>query len=300
MKYSREIKVGVLAILCIVILYFGLNFLKGINIFSSTDVYVSQYENVNGLTAQAPVYIKGHQVGLVESIQYDFTKTPAFTVTVSIDNSIQLPIGTEMALRADGLLGGMAIELILPTGVVSSYYHKGDTLTPVVIPGLFENLENGVLAKLDSVLTETTILVAAINSELTEGSIHKSLQNVEAISGDLVVSGNDLRNLTHNQLPLIVKKVDSTISSIQNVASDVENVDIASVMGVVDSLNNVISDVNHAINSQDGTLGLLLNDKALYDNLNTALKDLDGVVLNVDSVVSSIKARPFIQKKLRK
>ena len=129
---------------------------------------------------------------------------------------------------------------------------------------------------------------------------HKSLQNVEAISGDLVVSGNDLRNLTHNQLPLIVKKVDSTISSIQNVASDVENVDIASVMGVVDSLNNVISDVNQAINSQDGTLGLLLNDKALYDNLNTALKDLDGVVLNVDSVVSSIKARPFIQKKLRK
>jgi phospholipid/cholesterol/gamma-HCH transport system substrate-binding protein len=300
MKYSREIKVGVLAILCIVILYFGLNFLKGINIFSSTDVYVSQYENVNGLTAQAPVYIKGHQVGLVESIQYDFTKTPAFTVAVSIDNSIQLPIGTEMALRADGLLGGMAIELILPTGVVSSYYHKGDTLTPVVIPGLFENLENGVLAKLDSVLAETTILVAAINSELTEGSIHKSLQNVEAISGDLVVSGNDLRNLTHNQLPLIVKKVDSTISSIQNVASDVENVDIASVMGVVDSLNNVISDVNQAINSQDGTLGLLLNDKALYDNLNTALKDLDGVVLNVDSVVSSIKARPFIQKKLRK
>jgi phospholipid/cholesterol/gamma-HCH transport system substrate-binding protein len=300
MKYSRELKVGILAILCVVILYFGLNFLKGINIFSSSSTYVAQYENVKGLTAQAPVYIKGHQVGLVESIQYDFSKTPAFTVTVSIDKSIQLPTGTEMALIADGLLGGMAIELILPTGIASTYYQKGDTLKPVVIPTLFENLENGALAKLDSVLSETTILVAAINAEITQGSVHQTLQNVEAISSDLVVSGNDLRNLTHNQLPLVMKKVDSTISSIQNVASDVENVDIASVMGVVDSLNNVISDVNQAINSQDGTLGLLLNDKALYNNLNTALKDLDDVVLNVDSVVMSIKARPFIQKKLPK
>ena len=73
MKISRELKVGVLAILCAVILYFGLNFLKGINIFSSTSTYVGQYENISGLTAQAPVYIKGYQVGLVVSIQYDFS-----------------------------------------------------------------------------------------------------------------------------------------------------------------------------------------------------------------------------------
>ena len=71
MKISREFKVGVLAVLCAVILYFGLNFLKGINIFSSTTTYVGQYENISGLTEQAPVLIKGYQVGLVESIQYD-------------------------------------------------------------------------------------------------------------------------------------------------------------------------------------------------------------------------------------
>ena len=72
MKYSRELKVGVLAIICLGILYFGFNFLKGVNIFSPTKVYVGQFERANGLTEQAPVYIKGYKVGLVETIQYEW------------------------------------------------------------------------------------------------------------------------------------------------------------------------------------------------------------------------------------
>lgn len=298
MKISRELKVGVLAILCGVILYFGLNFLKGINIFSSTSSYVGQYEKISGLTEQAPVYIKGYQVGLVERIQYDFTQSPAFTVAVSVNKDIMLPKGTQMALVADGLLGGMAVELILPTQQTgATIYEKGDTLPSIIVPGLFDNLEQGVLAKLDSVLSETTTLVAGLNDEMSNGNLRKALQNVERITQDLQVSGSDLRKLTHNQLPAIVAKVDTTMTGFAAVASDVRD---ANIVSLVDSINTVISGVNQAINSQDGTLGLLLNDKELYENLNVALQDLDNVVLNIDSVVMSVKARPFIQKKLAK
>jgi phospholipid/cholesterol/gamma-HCH transport system substrate-binding protein len=298
MKISRELKVGVLAILCGVILYFGLNFLKGINIFSSTSSYVGQYEKISGLTEQAPVYIKGYQVGLVERIQYDFTQSPAFTVAVSVNKDIMLPEGTQMALVADGLLGGMAVELILPTQQTgATIYEKGDTLPSIIVPGLFDNLEQGVLAKLDSVLSETTTLVASLNDEMSNGNLRKALQNVERITQDLQVSGSDLRKLTHNQLPAIVAKVDTTMTGFAAVASDVRD---ANIVSLVDSINTVIRGVNQAINSQDGTLGLLLNDKELYENLNVALQDLDNVVLNIDSVVMSVKARPFIQKKLAK
>lgn len=298
MKISRELKVGVLAILCGVILYFGLNFLKGINIFSSTSSYVGQYEKISGLTEQAPVYIKGYQVGLVERIQYDFTQSPAFTVAVSVNKDIMLPEGTQMALVADGLLGGMAVELILPTQQTgATIYEKGDTLPSIIVPGLFDNLEQGVLAKLDSVLSETTTLVAGLNDEMSNGNLRKALQNVERITQDLQVSGSDLRKLTHNQLPAIVAKVDTTMTGFAAVASDVRD---ANIVSLVDSINTVIRGVNQAINSQDGTLGLLLNDKELYENLNVALQDLDNVVLNIDSVVMSVKARPFIQKKLAK
>lgn len=298
MKYSREFKVGVLAIVCLGILYFGFNFLKGINIFSPTKVYVGTFDRINGLTAQAPVYIKGYQVGLVESIQYDFKQIPAFTVNVSIDKTIELPRGTQMALVADGLLGGGAIELQLPLMPNRAMpYQKGDTLPTHIEPGLIDNLQTGLLANLDSLLNEANTLLASLNEQLNEGSIYATLQHIEQITRDLTVSSKDIRALTHNQLPAIMDKADATIEGLNDIINDVKAADIQGAVGKVDS---TISTLNAALQSQEGTVGMLLNDKTLYDNLNIALEDLDKAVLNVDSIMMSIKARPFIQKKLSK
>ena len=298
MKYSREFKVGVLAIVCLGILYFGFNFLKGINIFSPTNVYVGTFDRINGLTAQAPVYIKGYQVGLVESIQYDFKQNPSFTVNVSIDKTIELPRGTQMALVADGLLGGGAIELQLPMMPNRAMpYQKGDTLPTHIVPGLVDNLQTGLLANLDSLLNQANILLASLNNEIEEGSLRNTLRNVERITNDLTVSSRDIRSLTHQQLPALMTKVDSTMVGLQEIVNDVNAANIQQTIGNVD---NTIKTLNAALQSQDGTLGLLLNDKELYDNLNGALQNLDNAVQNVDTIMMSIKARPFIQKKLPK
>ena len=298
MKYSRELRVGVLAIICLVILYFGFNFLKGINIFSPTKVYVGTFDRINGLTAQAPVYIKGYQVGLVESIQYDFKQYPAFIVNVSIDKTIELPRGTQMALVADGLLGGGAIELQLPTMPNRAMpYQKGDTLPTQIVPGLIDNLQTGILANLDSLLAEANTLLASLNNQMSEGSLYATLQNIEQITQNLAISSKDLRALTHNQLPAIMDKADATIQGLNDIVDDVKAANIQGTVGMVDSTLNTL---NAALQSQDGTVGMLLNDKTLYDNLNNALLDLDQALLNVDSIMVSIKARPFIQKKLAK
>ncbi|MBR5854679.1 MAG: MCE family protein [Paludibacteraceae bacterium] len=298
MKYSRELKVGVLAIVCLGILYFGFNFLKGVNIFSPTKAYVGTFERINGLTAQAPVYIKGYQVGLVESIMYDFTATTAFTVNVSIDKAIELPRGTQMALVADGLLGGAAIELQLPSIPNRAMpYQKGDTLPTQIVPGLMDNLQTGLLASLDSLINQANLLLTSLNNEVDSGSLHNTLQNVERITNNLTVSSSDIRSLTHKQLPALLTKVDSTMQGIQEIVSDANAVDIQQT---VTNLDNTINTLNAALQSHDGTLGLLLNDKTLYDNLNGALQNLDHAVQNVDTIMMSLKARPFIQKKLPK
>ena len=298
MKYSRELKVGVLAIICLVILYFGFNFLKGINIFSPTKVYVGTFDRINGLTAQAPVYIKGYQVCLVESIQYDFKQYPAFTVNVSIDKTIELPRGTQMALVADGLLGGGAIELQLPNMPNRAMpYQKGDTLPTQIVPGLIDNLQTGILANLDSLLAEANTLLASLNDQMSEGSLYATLQNIEQITQNLAISSKDLRALTHNQLPTIMDKADATIQGLNDIVDDVKAANIQGTVGMVDSTLNTL---NAALQSQEGTVGMLLNDKTLYDNLNNALQDLDQALLNVDSIMVSIKSRPFIQKKLAK
>lgn len=298
MKYSRELKVGILAIVCLGILYFGFNFLKGVNIFSPTKVYVGTFDRVNGLTAQSPVYIKGYQVGLVESIQYDFKQSPAFTVVVSIDKTIELPRGTQMSLVADGMLGGGAIELQLPPLMNRAMpYQNGDTLPTQIVPGLMDNLQTGLLAQLDSILTEANNLLATLNNEMEQGSLRATLQNVEHITNDLTVSSKDIRKLTHHQLPAIIKQVDTTLVSLQEIVAEVQTADI---QHVITSLDYTINMLNHTLQSENGTLGLLLNDTQLHDNLNATLQNLDAAITNIDTIVMSIKARPFVQKKLPK
>lgn len=298
MKISREVKVGALALLCAGILYFGFNFLKGVNIFNPSECYYGYFERSNGLTEQAPVYILGHKVGLVESIQYDFTRTPAFIVGVHINKGINLPRGTQMALIADGLLGGSAIELQLPElSNRAMPYQKGDTLPTVMVPSLFDNLQTGLLVQLDSLLLQANRLLSTLNNQMEEGNLHATLQHIEQLTADLEQSGQDIRQLTHTQLPSIINKVDTTITDVQHIANALQE---AQIENTIADLNQVISTVNTSLQSEEGTIGLLLNDNTLYQNLNSALLNLDHAISNVDTIMTSIKARPFIQKKLTK
>ena len=113
-QHSREVLVGVVAIFASFLLYFGLNFLKGMNVFMAANYYTGIYSNINGLKEQAPVYVRGYKVGQVKQIQYNFKKEDAFTVQVVVNEDIVVENGTVMCLIADGLLGGTAVELRIP------------------------------------------------------------------------------------------------------------------------------------------------------------------------------------------
>ena len=162
MKHAREIKVGILAAVCVFLLFFGLNFLKGVNIFSPTNAYHGVYYNLHGLEEQAAVYICGHKVGQVDKIHYDFTRDSAFTVDISIAKDIALPVGTQMALVSDGLLGGMAIELQMPAYTPQSeLVAHGAVLPTTYVPGLMESVQGDLLAHIDEAIQGVDSLVAA-------------------------------------------------------------------------------------------------------------------------------------------
>src|ERR1035437_5793541 len=96
--FTREVKVGIMAISAIFLLYFGLNFLKGIDVFSPASYYYAQYENIGGLVPSSPVFVKGVKVGQVEQIKYDFSKKESFVVKISVSKDIMLPKGTKIEL----------------------------------------------------------------------------------------------------------------------------------------------------------------------------------------------------------
>ncbi len=285
MKYAREIKVGVLAVVCIFLLFFGFNFLKGVNIFSSMYLFHGVYDNIHGLEEQAPVLIRGYKVGQVDKIHYDFTKDSAFIVDVSINRDIDLPRGTQMALVADGLLGSMAIELQLPATYSDNLCKSGETLPTTYIPGLVENLQVNLLASLENTIDGVDSLVNQLNGQLANDHLANTLANVDNISSDLTTVSHDLKGLMRNQVPQIVSNADTAVHSIKLIAADINRADISGTVARVDSAVAQVNTTLADINSDNGTLGLLLHDKSLYMNI-------DATVVSADSLLTDLKANP--------
>ena len=289
MKHAREIKVGALAAICLFLLFFGFNFLKGVNIFSPTNSYHGVYYNLHGLEEQAAVYIRGHKVGQVDAIHYDFTKDSAFTVDISIRRDISLPAGTQMALVADGLLGGMAIELAFPeySAITNdqSPIEKGSFLSTTYVPGLMESLQGELLAHIDEAVQGVDSLVEALKGQVEGDHIKVTLTNVDRISSDLTAASADLKKLMATQVPRIVNNADTAVANLNTIVSDVKSADLAATVArvdtAVDGVNALIADVR----SEEGTIGQLLYNKSLYNHI-------DATVVSADSLIVDLKANP--------
>ena len=284
MKYAREIKVGALATICLFLLFFGFNFLKGVNIFSPTNSFHGTYYNLHGLEEQAAVKIRGHKVGQVDRISYDFTRDSAFTVDISIKKDIVLPQGTQMALVADGLLGGMAIELQLPEEAAEPIT-KGSFLPTTYVPGLMESVQGELLAHVDEAIQNVDSLVAQLRGQVEGDHLKNTLHNVDRISGDLTGVSADLKRMMNKQVPTIVNNADTAIANLNVIVSDLKKADLASTVArvdtAVDGVNGLIADVR----SKDGTLGQLIYNKSLYDHI-------DATVISADSLLVDLKAHP--------
>ena len=295
MKHAREIKVGVLAAICLFLLFFGFNFLKGVNIFSPTNAYHGTFCHIHGLEEQAAVYIRGHRVGQVDAIHYDFTRDSSFCVDISVNKDIDLPQGTRMALIADGLLGGMAVELQLPENAdgdnlsgdenAQSLVEKGAYLPTTYVPGLMESVQTELLAHIDDAVQNIDSLVAALQNQVEGNHIKQSLVNVERVSGDLTAVSSNLKRLMNNQVPSIVKTADTVVSNLNNVVAGIKEIDFKATVARVDTAVENANVVIAQISSQDGTLGQLLYNKSLYNHI-------DATVVSADSLLSDIKTHP--------
>ena len=290
LKYAREIKVGILAVVCIFLLFFGFNYLKGVNIFSSIHSFHGVYTNIHGLELQAPVYIRGYKVGQVDNIDYDFTRDSSFTVDISIKRNINLPDGTRMALVSDGIMGGMAIELLLPATEVASkediaYLPTGATIPTTVVPGLLDGLQESVIQPLSNTLASLDTILGQLETQLDNNHIESILANADLAVADLQTSSQQLKQMMSHQVPSVVTKLDTTMSDLQQVVTDVKAANIKATVARVDT---ALDNVNYLIadfRSPNGTVGMLLNDKGLYNRI-------DSAVVSVDSLLVDLKANP--------
>ncbi|NDP22064.1 MAG: MCE family protein [Paludibacter sp.] len=280
--FTREVKVGIMAVVAIFVLYFGLNFLKGIDIFSPIGYYYASYENIGGLVPSSPVYVKGFKVGQVEEVKYDFSKKQSFVIKISVSNDVLIPKGAKVELYDDGLMGGKAIQLVYaPINASQVMYAPGDTIDSQVALGLMAQLSGDLMPKIESISTQADSLIRSVRNLVESRELNKSLASIERTTSDLAISSSQLKKMMNNDVPHIMSDVKGLTTDLKQISGGLKKIDFEATFN---SINHTIANLNLAtdkINSSEGTIGLLLNNKDLYINLSNTASSADKLMIDL-------------------
>jgi phospholipid/cholesterol/gamma-HCH transport system substrate-binding protein len=280
--FTREVKVGIMAIVAIFVLYFGLNFLKGISIFKPVSYYYGSYENLGGLVPSTPVYVKGYKVGQVEKISYDFSKQKSFVIKISVSKDIKLPKGAKMELYDEGIMGGKAVQLVYaPITPTQAMYEPGDTIESKVGLGLMAQLSGDLVPKIESISLQADSLIRSVRVLVENKDLTKSLSSIEHTTADLAVSSSQLKKMMNNEVPRILSDVNGVTSDFKQISGNLKKIDYAATFANVNHTISNLSLITDKINNSEGTLGMLLNNKDLYINLSNTAASSDKLLIDL-------------------
>ena len=299
MKLKNEVRIALVAIAGIVVLFFGMQFLKGLDIFSSEYPYLMKFSNISGLSASSPIYADGFRVGTVNSIDYDYNKHGDITVEVSINKEMQIPEGTSAEIVSD-VLGNVQVNLILGKEGAGKL-NPGDVIDGRINNGALGDMKDMIptvqkmLPKLDSIL-------ASVNTLLADPALASSLHNVDRITSDLTTSTRELNRLlanVNNEFPRLSAKTENLMdkagktvtnantaittanTTMTTINGKMAAVDVEATMAKVDKTLANVQTLTDKINNGEGSLGLLINDASLYNNLTNTVRNADSLVVNL-------------------
>ena len=311
---NKEIKVGLIGIIGLVLFYLGSNFLKGIDFFSPINRYYALYENVDGLIVANPVIVNGYSVGRVSEIRILQERENKILVSMDIDKDLIIGRSSKATLSSNDFLGSKAI--VLSIGDINSPISEGDTIMSEIAGGLSELLEkatpitdnlgvtisrlNDILASLRGSGDMITTTLDNLNNVLTntnnlidsnEETISSTLENLNNLKDDLSDKLND---------------IDPIIKGANDMISNLSSVDFENTFNQIDILLSSANGIFDDIESGDGgTLSLLLSDDSLYNNLNKTAFDLDKLLQHINENPKHFfaplgKSRKKIERDLRK
>lgn len=270
--FTKEVKIGIAFIVALIILYVGINFLKGINIFKPTNTYTVVFEDVTDLTLSSPVVLSGYQVGLVHSMELDTKNNNNINVNINLNKGIRIP--RDSKIKLDVSIMGSATVVIEPNPYSAEYYTSDEKIPGIRNLGMLESVSQdvlpqvtGLVPKLDSILIGVDVLVR--NPALT-----KSLENMSVITSELATATrqmNQLMNTLNRDLPQLSQNMNAVSGDLATVSSQFRSMDFSSTYQSLDSTMKNVQQLTDKLNSNDNSLGLLLNDRGLYDSLNVTV-----------------------------
>lgn len=278
--FTKEVQIALTAIFGIVVLYFGLQFLKGLSIFSNSDTYYVTFSDVSGLSSSAPVYANGYKVGVVENIVYDYERPNTIVAVVGLDKKMRVPRGSTAELASD-LLGNIKINIHLGSNPMD-IIDRGDTIRGGIEEGIMGKVGEmmpaieAIIPKLDSIMTSINLLLA-------DPALRSALHNIEGITANLNQTSGALNTMVaslNRDVPGMMKKADGVLDNTQQLTASLSAIDVATTMVKVNQTLDNVQQMTDRLNSNEGTLGLLMRDPQLYQNLAATMADADSLMID--------------------
>ena len=280
-KFSKEIQIALVAIAGLLVLYFGLHFLKGMTLFSGDNKYYVKFKDVSGLSVASPIFANGYRVGVVEDIMFDYQNTGEIVAAIDVDTELSVPKGSRAEIATD-LMGNVKVLLVLGNAA-DGMVAPGDTITGSQQVGAMGKAADMIPA-LQQMLPKLDSILASVNTLLADPAIANSLHNVDQITADLTRTSHDLSLLTaqlNRQMPQMLQNADGVLANTNQITKDISNMDFAATMTSVNTTLKNVEQMTAALNSREGTLGLLMRDPSLYYNLNSTMMHADSLMLDL-------------------
>ena len=290
MKFTKEIKVGFLAVLGIMMSVFSYNYLKGINLFDKNREFIVKYEKVDGLSVSNPVTMNGFKIGKVHKINFNSKNTRELLVDIIIDNDVIFPKTSLAELYETGLIGGKAIAIIPDYKNDSTIAIDGDYLKGVIKPGLTE-LVNQILPQvqlqIEAVMKNAEIVLQNINTlfdDETKKELKSSIEDFSNLTSSLSETSDEISKLITNNSENLTNSLSDFRSASNNIKSITDSLNTDDIKSITTNLNSLVNNLNSITTSlmnSEGSAGKLINDKSIYDNLENATNQLNLLIEDI-------------------
>lgn len=283
--FTKEVIIGLCVAVAILILCFGIEFLKGINVFKPSNFYIAEYTNVDGLEVAAPVTIDGFKVGQVREINFDYDHPGKIQVLLAVNKQLHLPVDSR-ALIGTTLLSGAYMQI--ERGESQEMLPIGGVIESGVVPDLISSVSNDILPTVSSIMPKIDSLLLSVNKLASDPALAASLKNIETITSNVSVASRNLNMMMQNQVPgilngagLAVANLDSITANLAILSDELNKLPLNQTIENVNGLTANLVKFTGNLNNPNSTLGELTQDSELYDKLNRLTADIDSLIIDI-------------------
>lgn len=282
---SKEFIIGISVIVAIGILFFGIDYLKGINLFKPANFYVANYSNVAGLEISAPVNIDGFKVGQVREINFNYENPGQIEVIFALNKNLQIPDDSK-AVIATSLLNGAYVEIQL--GTSKKMLEIGGNIATEMKPDMMASLSDKLLPSVESVVPKVDSLLINLNALVSDPALVNSVKALEGITSHINSASTNLDAVMGKQVPQLMNNADQVAKNLNTITADLTQLSTQlsklPVSSTMDNVNEVTANLKRfsdQLNDKNSTLGLMMNDPELYNRITKVTADVDSLILDI-------------------